>query len=300
MSGAVAALPAAPVLRCEVRPPWPFRLPRQSGMDGVLRVEGARVRRLLHVEGRPVLVAVAQPADDRVVFAARAERPDAAEEGIARMRFALGVDDDLRGFHERFRHDRLIGHSVRGRPWFRVRRRPEPFEALAWAITEQLIETARAADIQRRIVRRLGRHCPLSGLRDLPDAVTLAATAPAELCGLDLAAPRAITLTRAAREVASGRVDLRDEDHGHAWRRLRAIPGIGAWTIELTALHGQGRLDQVPAGDLNLLKLAGRVRTGSPHVLAEEAEVRALFALYAPWGGLAAMHAIASGAPRLR
>ena len=72
------------------------------------------------------------------------------------MRFALGVDDDLRPFYDRFRSDPLIGRSVRARPHLRVIRRPDPFEALAWAICEQLIEAERAEAIERRIVARLG------------------------------------------------------------------------------------------------------------------------------------------------
>ena len=50
------------------------------------------------------------------------------------MRFALGLDHDLAEFHARFRRDPLIGPVIRRRPWLRPRRRPEPFEALAWAI----------------------------------------------------------------------------------------------------------------------------------------------------------------------
>jgi len=236
-----------------------------------------------------VVVRAAQPARDRVLFEARGPHRDVAEEGIARMRFALGVDDDLRPFHERFRFDPLIGRAVRSDPWLRVRRRPAPFEALAWAITEQLIEYVRAAAIQRRIVRALGRRCEHTGLRDAPEPGSLAAVAPARLCAWDLAERRALTLVKAAREVAAGRVDL-DGDHERAWRRLRAIPGIGAWTIEILALHGQGRYDQVPAGDVGLLKLAGRLKTGNPRAKATEEEVRELFAPYHPWGGLAAAH----------
>jgi 3-methyladenine DNA glycosylase/8-oxoguanine DNA glycosylase len=212
------------------------------------------------------------------------------------MRFAIGVDDDLRPFHERFRSDPLIGASVRHRPWLRIHRRPDPFEALAWAITEQLIEFDRAVVIQRRIVGRLGRRCPATGLRDLPAAERVAGTAPALLQSLDLSAARALALRRAAREVARGRADLHAPDHERAWRRLRAIPGIGRWTIEMLALHGQGRHDQLPAGDLNLIKLAGRLATGSPHARATEDEVRALFAPYDGWAGLAAVHALRAAA----
>ncbi len=275
--------------RAEVRPPWAFRLPRRGGMDGVLRVRGGVVERLLHVDGERVVVRTAQPSASRVLFEARAARRDAAEEGIARMRFALGVDEDLREFHERYRFDPLIGRAVRSDPWLRVRRRPVAFEALAWAITEQLIEFVRAAAIQRRIVRALGRRCPETGLRDAPAPESLAAVAPARLCAWDLGERRALALVRAAREVAAGRIDL-EGDHERAWRRLRAIPGIGAWTVEILALHGQGRYDQVPAADVGLLKLVGRMRTGNPRAKGTEEEVRELFARFHPWGGLAAAY----------
>jgi 3-methyladenine DNA glycosylase/8-oxoguanine DNA glycosylase len=278
----------------EVRPRWPFHLPGHGGRDGILRAAGGALVRLLHVEGEPAVVRARQPARDRVVLDATAPRRAVAEEAIARMRFALAVDDDLRPFYERFRFDPLLGRAVRARPHLRVRRRPEPFEALAWAICEQLIEAGRAAAIQRRIVRRWGRRCPRTGLLDAPAPARLAGAAPAELEACDLAGGRALALRRAAREVAAGRVDLRGGGHERGWRRLRAIPGIGAWTVESLALHGQGRYDQVPAGDLAYLKLVGRLGTGNPRSRAEEAEVREFFAPYAPWAGLVGAHLLAA------
>ncbi len=299
--------PPAVGVRVEVRPPWPFRLPRHGGADGVLRCRGGVLERLLHRGEEPVVVRVAQPALDCVVFDAHAPSAAAAEHGIARMRFALGVDEDLRAFHRRFARDPLIGASVRCRPWLRVRRRPEPWEALAWAVCEQLIEFERAAAIERRIVARLGRRWTAGGngsggprggdggveLRDVPTPAALAGVAPALLQSLDLGGARARTLVRAAREVARGRIDLHSSDHERAWQRLRAIPGIGPWTVEMLALHGQGRHDQVPAGDVGLLKLVGRALSGGdPYARAQEHEVRAFFAPYGEWAGLAAVHAM--------
>ena len=286
-------------VRREVRPVWPLRLPG-GGVDGVLRRIGSVLHRLVHVEGAQAVVRVAQPSADRVVFGATAERADVALEAIARMRFAIGVDDDLSAFYERFRHDPLIGASVRAKPWLRALRRPEPFEVLVWAICEQLIEYGRALEIERRIVTRLGRRCPDTGLRDLPDAATLAAQAPARLQSFDLSAGRAIALIKAAREVASGRTDLHAPDHERAWRRLARIPGIGRWTLDVLALHGQGRYDQIPAGDLGYLKLVGRMQTGNPHSRADEADVRALFAPYGEWQGLAGCHAIGTAGTATR
>jgi 3-methyladenine DNA glycosylase/8-oxoguanine DNA glycosylase len=276
-------------LRIEVRPVAPLRLPRTGGMDGVLRCRGGVLERLLHHEDEPVRVRVAQTSPDRVLLGARSRSPAAARYGIERMRFALGIDDDLREAYRLFSRDPLIGRSLRARPWLRPRRRPEPFEALAWAICEQLIEYDRAAAIQRRIVRALGRREDI--LRDAPTPAALAGVAPARLQSWDLGGARACTLVRVAREVAGGRADLHDEDHERLWRRLRAIPGIGPWTVEMLALHGHGRYDQVPAGDVGLLKLVGRrLSGGDPRARASEEQVRAFFAPYGRWAGLAAVH----------
>jgi 3-methyladenine DNA glycosylase/8-oxoguanine DNA glycosylase len=264
-------------------------------MDGLARRRGAGLERLLHVEDEPVHVSVAQPARDLLVFRAAAERADLAEEGIARMRFATGVDDDLSAFHEAFRFDPLIGASVRARPELRVPRRPDPFEVLCWAVCEQLIEYRRAVEIERGIVRAIGRSCERSGLRDLPSAQRLAAAAPAQLERLGLSAGRALALRRCAAEVASGRVDLRASDHERGWRRLRAIPGIGDWTVDVLALHGQGRHDRIPAGDLAYLKLVGAMLHGRPRARASQQQVRELFEPYGEWAGLAGAHAL--GAP---
>jgi 3-methyladenine DNA glycosylase/8-oxoguanine DNA glycosylase len=284
-------------VRHDIRPAWPFRLPRGGGMDGVTRRRGTVLERLLHVDDEPVVLRAAQPAADRVVLGARAACRDAAEEALVRMRRALGVDDHLGAFYDRFRDDPLIGASVRARPHLRPARRPEPFEALAWAVCEQLIEYERAAAIERCIVRRLGRRAPgwdpQTTLHDLPSAATLAGCAPALLQSFDLAGSRALALIRAAREVASGRVDLHADDHEHGWRRLRAIPGIGSWTIAVLALHGQGRHDVLPAGDLAYVKLVGRLRAGGdPYGRATEEEVLAFFAPYEGWAGLAGTHAL--------
>jgi 3-methyladenine DNA glycosylase/8-oxoguanine DNA glycosylase len=287
----VRDLPGICEQRVELEPRWPLRLPG-GGADGVMRLRGGVLERLLHVEDRPVLVRAAQGAARTVLIGAWGASRGACEVALARMRFAFGVDDDLAPFHRNFRWDPLIGPSVRRAPWLRPSRRPEPFEALAWAICEQLIEYVRAARIERRIVRALGRGAEGTTLRDLPSAEALAGVAPALLESFDLSAGRAIALRRAAREVASGRVDLRGGDHERGWRALRALPGIGSWTVECLGLHGQGRFDQVPAGDLGLRKLVGRLRTGDPLARAAEEEVREFFAPYAPWGGLAAAHAL--------
>jgi DNA-3-methyladenine glycosylase II len=258
-----------------------------AGRDGVLRRRGEALCRLLHPGGEPVIVR-AWGTRSAVRLRAESRTPDAAAEGVERMRFALGLDHDLSDFHRAFRRDPLLGPAIRRRPWLRPRRRPEPFESLAWAICEQLIESGRASAIQRRLVQRFGRESECRTLRDAPAADRLAGRSPAEIQACGLAGKRAIAMIRAAREVASGRADL--GSHEPAWRRLRSIPNIGSWTLECLAFHGQGRDDVIPAGDLAFVVLVGRLAGLGRR--ATEHEVRDFFAPYEPYAGLAGLYAL--------
>ncbi len=279
---------AGAVVEEDVRPRGPYRMPR-AGRDGVLRRREGALVRLIHHRDEPVVVA-AWAAGGCVRFRAEAAGREAAAYAVERMRFALGVDHDLMPFIHAFKRDRVLGPVIRRRPWIRPNRRAEPWEALAWAITAQLIESERAERIQRRLVYRYGRESRCGTLRDAPAPAALAARAPAELEACDLATKRAIALVKVAREVAAGRADLRD--HEPTWKRLRTIREVGAWTVEKLAYHGQGRDDQLPAGDLAYLKLIGSLaRLGRR---ATEDEVREFFRPYAPFQALAGTYLLAA------
>jgi len=60
----------------------------------------------------------------------------------------------------------------------------------------------------------------------------------------------------------------------------------------MLAIGGQGRYDQLPAGDLGYIKLVGYLTTGDPRARATEDEVREFFAPYEGWAGLAGAHAL--------
>jgi DNA-3-methyladenine glycosylase II len=309
---------AAPSLEVEVRPPSPFRLGRGS-TDRTLRVERGIARRLLTVDCAPVLVrAWQQPG--RVVFRAEAVDPAglivpvACEElrtaghielatGIERLRFALGVDEDMAPFHQRFRRDPLLGPILRRMPDFRPSRRLWPWEALAAAVCGQLIEASRAAVIERRIVGRWGARLGdgRGALRDVPAAALLAGRAPAELESMDLSGGRSMALRRLARDVAAGRCDIATPA-GDA--RLLATPQIGPWTVQCLALFGRGEMDSLPAGDLGYIKLVGRLAGLGRR--ATVPEVEEFYAPYEPYRGLvgsltlAGLYRVVATGPPLR
>ncbi|MCB0862600.1 MAG: DNA-3-methyladenine glycosylase 2 family protein [Solirubrobacterales bacterium] len=295
-------------------------MPRLVGGDLVFRLRGPWLERLLVVEGQAMIVRVREGRRGEFVFAAEPVDPallegpgaaglsgageEALEEGIARLRFSLGIDDDLAGFRNAFRDDPLLGRTLNGGLRRRPMRRPVAWEALLWAITEQLIEYRRAARIQRQMIARFGirfspgvsvsssgtdwrlprsprgRQGP--GLATVPSPEAIAGAAPAELEACGLSARRAVAMVKVAREVASKRVDPADPA-GDA--RLLAIPEIGPWSIACLALRGRGEPDALLAGDLAQVKLVGFLEGLGR--LAEVPEVEEFYRRYAPWRGLA-------------
>ena len=275
------------VVEQDVRPAGVWRLPL-LGRDGLARRVDGSVTRLLEHEGEQVLVR-AWPGSGHFRLRAEAGSREMAAWGVERMRFALGLDHDVSDFQRMFRRDRLLGPAIRRRPWLRPARRPDPWEALCFAITEQLIEGGRAVEIQRRMIRHWGGRSDCGRFRHAPGAAAVARVAPAELEALDLAPKRSIAMVRVAREVASGRADLSHEEP--TWRRLLAIREIGSWTVDSLAYHGQGRDDMLPAGDLAYVKLVGALAGLGRR--ATEQEVRDFFAPYAPYQALAGTYLLA-------
>jgi DNA-3-methyladenine glycosylase II len=305
-------------LEVEVRPPSPFRLGRGS-TDRTLRVERGIARRLLTVDGAPVLVRAWQ-RPGRVVFRAEEVDPRGLTVSVAcdelrpagpaelatatrRLRFALGVDEDMAAFHRRFRSDPLLGPILRRMPDFRPSRRLWPWEALAAGVCGQLIEASRAAVIERRIVGRWGARLGegRETLRDVPAAALIAGRAPAELESMDLSGGRSVALRRIARDIAAGRCDIAGPE-GDA--RLLATPQIGPWTVQCLGLFGRGEMDSLPAGDLGYIKLVGRLAGLGRR--ATVPEVEEFYAPYEPYRGLvgsltlAGLHRVIATGPPLR
>jgi 3-methyladenine DNA glycosylase/8-oxoguanine DNA glycosylase len=293
-----------PALDDRVVPPSPVRLPGGSGGDRVLKV-GSAVGRLIHVGGAPVVLRAWEVGDGSIGLRAEAIDPgsiaypcDTGDErrtagvgeleiALERARFMFWLEDDLTPFFRRFRRDRLIGPAMHRKPWSRPRRRPWPWEALAWAITSQLIEASRAAQIQRRMIRKWGPRASIAGLTDVPSAAALAGRAPAELVAMDLTEARALAMIRCARETASGRAELASPESD---ARLLSVREVGPWTVQCLGLGGRGDPDSLPAGDLAYVKLIGHLTGLGRRATAEEVEE--FFAPYAPYRALAGNFAL--------
>jgi 3-methyladenine DNA glycosylase/8-oxoguanine DNA glycosylase len=299
------------VVEERLAPRWPVRLPRGRSQDRVMRCIKGVVERLVHVGPSPVRVRAWHARDGYVHLRAESIHPSLVEHRVVpegadpdpppagvpeleialeRMRFVFALQDDMGEFFRTYRWDPLLGPGIRRKPWARPRRRPWPWEALAWAITSQLIEAMRAAEIQRRIVNRWSPRASVGQwpLKDVPSAAVIAGRSPAELVSMDLTEARALALLRCAKEVESGRADLSDPDSNE---RLLSIREIGPWTVQCVGFHGRGEPDCLPAGDLAYVKLVGYL-TGLGRQATVD-EVEEYFAPYAPFRGLAGTFALA-------
>jgi 3-methyladenine DNA glycosylase/8-oxoguanine DNA glycosylase len=216
--------------------------------------------------------AARQSHDGTVVIRASDER------GIEAARFLLALDHDTSEFHRRFSRDPLLGPSVRALRGLRPRRKATVAHATVKAICGQLIQSRRAREIERAIVRACGE--------DPPTRAALARLSPAALCRCGLAASRAATLTRLARSLDLEALKTASDT---AVVRLRRERGVGPWTVGVIALQGLGRYDVGLVADLALVKLLASMRGTWP----DPAETAELLEPYGEWQGLASVFLLA-------
>jgi 3-methyladenine DNA glycosylase/8-oxoguanine DNA glycosylase len=201
------------------------------------------------------------------------------EEGIALMRFLLAVDHDTAEFGRRFRHDPLLGASVRELAGLRPPRLPTVAHAVLRAICGQLIEARRARAIERAVIRACGGQTPTRE--------AIGRLSPAQLRRLGLATHRASALVRLCRTVDLER--LRELPIEAVEARLLRERGFGPWSLGVVALEGLGSYRHGLVGDLSLVKLCSALR-GRWVELPETAE---LLEPYGEWAGLAGVYLLA-------
>lgn len=202
-----------------------------------------------------------------------------SEEALELARFMLALDDDTSEFHRRFAHDPLLGPTVRTLRGLRVPRKATVTHATVKAVCGQLIQSGRAREIERAIVRACGEQ--------VPTREALGRLSPARLSACGLAASRAATLIRMMRTIDLEA--LRAAPPDRALAVLGRERGIGPWSIGVIGLQGLGRYDVGLVADLGLVKLLASLRGRWP----EPGETGELLAPYEEWQGLASVFLLA-------
>ena len=250
-------------------------------VEAVVTPRGRYVLELGHFGGRTWNAALPggeqasaqQSLDGRVVIRATSEAT------LERARWMLALDDDHSEFVRRFRADPLLGRTVRVLPGLRPHRLATVAHALLRGICGQLIQSSRARQLERVILR--------AARTQAPEQADLAPFAPARLRALGLATERASALVRICRTLNLER--LREVPTAAVAARLARERTIGPWTCGVVVSAGLGRWDLGLVGDLGLVKLMSALQGR----WIEPAETAELLAPYGEWQGLAGAYLLA-------
>jgi 3-methyladenine DNA glycosylase/8-oxoguanine DNA glycosylase len=246
---------------------------RGSG-DPTMRLAAGHVIRATRTPDGPATVELVVRADH---LASEAWGPG-ADRLLERIPAFVGLDDDRAGFTPG--HHPLVAALHRHHPGIRLGRTQAVFESLMPAILEQKVTGTEAWRGFRGLIRRWGEPAPGPfGLWLAPPAAVVATIPYHELHPIGIERRRADLLRRVAAR-ANRFEEIVTMPREDAYRRLRAMPGIGPWTAAEVALRVLGDADAVSVGDFHLpnlvaFSLAGEVRGDDVRMLE----------LLEPWRG---------------
>ncbi len=246
------------------------------------RAFGADRANLWHEGGLHRVVAGREVRIEAAPRGVLVEPCDAEVENVVRT--LLGLELDLAAFRGfAVDADPVLARLVLDLAGFRPPMAPDPFEALATAITAQQVSLQSAFAIRSRMIERFGE--PGVHAYAFPTPERLADVSPDELLAVGFSRRKAeyvIGLAAAGPDYD----ELARLPDGEVKARLVAIRGLGEWTADWFLARHLARPEAWPAGDLGLRKAATAFYGDGPLLSIEE--VRAMGARFAPFQNLTA------------
>jgi 3-methyladenine DNA glycosylase/8-oxoguanine DNA glycosylase len=202
---------------------------------------------------------------------------DRVLDGVPAM---LGALDDPTGFVP---HHPVVRELWRRHPGWRVPCTGRVLESLVPAVLEQKVTGREAWRAWRALVRRYGEQAPgpaamPTGLR-VPPAPESWRRVPSWVwhrAGVDLSRSRTVVTAAGS----AGRLEaLVGVPPVEATRRMRSLPGVGAWTAAEVAQRALGDADAVSVGDFHLASMVGTALVG------ERVDDDAMLELLEPYSG---------------
>jgi 3-methyladenine DNA glycosylase/8-oxoguanine DNA glycosylase len=182
---------------------------------------------------------------------------------VDRVPAMLGARDDVAGFDPM--HP-VVRQAWRRMPHLRLPALGLVFECLVPAVLEQRVTGREARASYRTLVRRFGQPAPgpaPAGMRVLPPPAVWRRIPSWEWHRANVDPGRARTVLAAA-AVAHRLEESLALPREVRLRRLRAVPGVGAWTAAEVAQRAWGDPDEVSVGDFHLPALVGWALAGRP------------------------------------
>jgi AraC family transcriptional regulator of adaptative response / DNA-3-methyladenine glycosylase II len=263
-----------PVVRLGYRPPYDVRgvvafLAERSvvGVESVDRAAGS-LRRTLgwqHQGRRHVgWVAVRFVPERHEVEAALSPSLEPALGAVVqRLRQGLDLDADPAPIDAALSCLAVDGgrRALAPVPGLRVPGGFDGWEVAVRVILGQQVTVAAARTLTARLVQRLGEPVatPFADLsRQFPSAQRIADASADAIGSLGVVRQRVAALQALAREVAAGRLALhRGAPLAATLDALRALPGVGEWTVQLIAMRALAWPDAFPATDIGVMNALG-------------------------------------------
>lgn len=180
------------------------------------------------------------------------------------IRWWFDLSAPLETIEDRLGADEHLGRLVRARPGLRITRCPGDFAAVLITVIGQNVSLAAMHRFAARLIAAHGSAAG-RGLHAFPSPADLAVVPVDELrATVGVTGARARTLHGVAELFAAGfRLPRRGAEAAAPLEELRALPGIGPWTIEYLRLRATDDPDALPASDAVLRRAMGGLDAGA-------------------------------------
>ncbi len=278
----------APSLRLAYRPPYDIdgvmRFLARRALPGVEAVDGLELRRTLRWPHQDQwlqgwLQCRFVPLRHELHLGVAPSLLPAVGALMQRLRHALDLDAD-----PSLIDPCLATMPLPPPPGLRVPGAMDGFETATRIILGQQVSVAAARTLTRRLVAELGPNIetPFADLdRLFPSAADIAGASSERIGRLGIVRQRVAALQALAHEVADGRIELQPGAPLQATLdALRALPGVGEWTVQLIAMRVLAWPDAFAATDIGVLNALGT---------RDVVQVQAQAEAWRPWRAYAVM-----------
>ena len=273
---------------------------KRSPRELLHRFENDRVRKLLHLQGRPILIELCEskelsPAQRGITIRALNTTIDADErvqlEKYVREWFDL--DTDLKPFYEKVSADKLLGDLITRFHGYRIVGQPDLFESLVWAVLGQQINLGFAYTLKQRFVEQFGTTYEFEGQHyyAFPGPAVVAQLTDADLLPLQFSRQKSrytIEIGKAFSEKTITQEALASMPLEAARDTLMQIKGVGNWTANYALMKTFRYKDAFPAEDVGIHNAIRLLKNSKRKPTVEE--VRKLFKKYRGWEAYATLY----------
>ena len=265
------------------------------------QIYGETLRRVVSVDGVPVLFTVRAVEEELELTLYAVNLNDTlVEASTDRVRFYLGLDDDLTPLYSRA--DPVFEGVVKTWHGYHMLKVLTPFEAACWALIQQRTPNGFAHKTMARLAESFGGSLVSEGetYTAFPEAQAMMEDPQARVLAATNNTRKTERLLHVIRAFSTAdETFLRAAPYGEVAAWLGSIKGLGAWSVDFIMLRGLGRIEQVPWTDTGMLGAISKVYTGGFDVsLGRARELAERYGLYQGlWAHLVKTSAYSSGPP---